>query len=200
MGVGEETAGRRRPPPLNRILLFRAARIFDLTLGFLPSGRTSGPGKASLSDVSKKSPGPEMSLSPTSAAGVGSVGLTNLIFFLGFLTRLPCLFLGFSPNRFLWRFLARSDLTLGGRPSGLTWGCLKAGLCGLPRLSKDVNLLVDLLLLNLFFFLLLAKMFDLTLGGRLVVVVTPMGIAVVEDGGGGLKGLALLLFWKPPPS
>lgn len=172
-------------------LFFREAKMLDLTLGGLPSGLTSGPGKALLSDWKLTAPGPLMSLE------IGLLlGDTNLIFVLGVSTRFPTLCLGLFLNRPLPLFF-RFDLTLGGRPSGLTWGCLNCGFLGRPRLSKLVKLFFGLFLNRFRFcfsplFLFAAKMFDLTLGGLLVVVVvTPIGMAVVDEGGGGLSGLTV---------
>ena len=174
-------------PPLPRFLC--PCRMSDLTLGFLPSGLTSGP---RLKSKPAALPWPLLNALISFRLSSSSSGETKLICSWSNSTLLPCLLpppppccgLGKLLRPPLGRRSPWSDLTLGGFPSGLTLGSWKRFL----PLFLFFFLLGELIpLMGLLIgrrFPPTANLFPLALkgGGRRVVVI-PIGMAVVETGG-----------------
>ena len=211
-------------PPLPRFR--RPCTMSDLTLGFLPSGLTSGP---RLKSNPAALPWPLLkALISFRLSSSSPSGETNLTSFWSNSTLLPCLFppcccglgkllLGLLGPRSPW-----SDFTLGGFPSGLTFGSWNLFLflfLFFFLLGELIPLMGRLIgrrfppTANLFLPPLTAPP-PLNGGGRRVVVI-PMGMAVVDtggDGGGGRNpfcsspakrfpcGLTVGIQWNGPSS
>lgn len=190
-------------PPLPR---FRCpCKMSDFTLGFLPSGLTSGP---RLKSNPAALPWPLLN-SLISFRLSSSSGETNLTSFWSNSTRLPCLLPCCGLGKVLKLLLVGlrspwSDLTLGGFPSGLTFGSWNRFLFLLFLFFFLLGELIPLIGLligrrfpptaNLFLPLLtllppLTPLLLLEGGGRgRRVVVMPIGMAVVETGGDDCGG------------